>query len=69
MRYLHYRTFVRKCPYRKTVQKEPRNFYEVPSENYILGEEYVMLFGPDTSHRDKHEPTHHILSGKRATGL
>lgn len=54
MRYLHYRTFVRKCPYRKTVQKEPRNFYEVPSENYILGEEYVMLFGPDTSHRDKH---------------
>ena len=38
---------------RKTTQKEPRNFYEVPSENYILGVEYFMLFGLVTSHQDK----------------
>ena len=39
MRYLHYRTFVCKCPYRKTVQKEPRNFY--------LNEKLNSGFGPN----------------------
>ena len=33
---MYYRTFVRLCLYRKNKQKEPRNFYEVLSANYIL---------------------------------